>query len=78
LAERQARALLDDALDALPQDLRAVLVLHELEGLELRQIAEIEAIPVGTASSRLRRAREEFSLIAKRMRARLQARGGNG
>ena len=78
LADEQARALLDDALDGLPQDLRAVLVLHEIEGLEVRQIAEIEAIPLGTASSRLRRAREEFAAIARRMRARLRARGGYG
>jgi len=78
LADKEARALLDEALAALPLDLRMVLVLHELEGLEVRQIAAIEAIPVGTASSRLRRAREEFSAIAKRMRARLQARGGHG
>lgn len=77
LAEQEARALLDEALAALPLDLRAVLVLHELEGLEVRQIAAIEAIPVGTASSRLRRAREEFSAIAKRMRARMEARGGH-
>jgi RNA polymerase sigma-70 factor (ECF subfamily) len=78
LADKEARALLDEALAALPLDLRMVLVLHELEGLEVRQIAAIEAIPVGTASSRLRRAREEFSAVAKRMRARLQARGGQG
>jgi RNA polymerase sigma-70 factor, ECF subfamily len=78
LADKEARALLDEALAALPLDLRVVLVLHELEGLEVRQIAEIETIPVGTASSRLRRAREEFSAIAKRMRARLVARGGHG
>jgi RNA polymerase sigma-70 factor (ECF subfamily) len=77
IAERQARALLDQALDRMPLDLRVVFVLHELEGLEVRQIAEIEAIPVGTASSRLRRAREEFSAIAKRMRASLQPRGGD-
>jgi RNA polymerase sigma-70 factor (ECF subfamily) len=73
LVQREARALLDQALDRLPLDLRAVLVLHELEGLEVKQIAEIEAIPVGTASSRLRRAREEFSAIARRIRASLQA-----
>jgi RNA polymerase sigma-70 factor (ECF subfamily) len=75
LVEREARALLDEALGHLPPDLRAVVVLHELEGLELRKIAEIEAIPVGTATSRLRRGRQEFSAIAKRIRARLQARG---
>ena len=66
LADKAARALLDEALAALPLDLRAALVLHELQGLEVRQIAAIEAIPVGTASSRLRRAREEFLAVANR------------
>lgn len=75
LADREARTLLDEALDQLPPDLRAVLVLHEIEGLEVRQIAEIESVPVGTASSRLRRAREEFSAIARRIRARLHSPG---
>jgi RNA polymerase sigma-70 factor (ECF subfamily) len=77
LADRQARALLDVALDRMPAELRAVFVLFELEGLEVRQIAEIEDIPVGTASSRLRRAREEFSAIAKRIRAALLPRRGD-
>jgi len=77
LAERQALEILDDVLNQLPLDLRTVFVLHEIEGLEVRQIAEIEGIPVGTASSRLRRAREEFSAIAKRVRAGLSSRGGH-
>jgi len=71
LAHRQARELLDEILDALPPELRAVFVLFELEGLEVREIATIQQIPIGTASSRLRRAREEFSAIAKRIRATL-------
>ena len=75
VAARQERELLDDVLGRMPIDLRTVLVLFELEGLEVRQIAEIEQIPVGTASSRLRRAREEFSAIAKRVRAGLNAEG---
>ena len=62
----------------MPSDLRTVFVLFELEGIEVRQIAELEAIPVGTASSRLRRAREEFSAISKRVRAGLMSRGGFG
>jgi RNA polymerase sigma-70 factor (ECF subfamily) len=76
LADRQARQLLDDVLNRMPLDLRTVFVLFEIEGLEIRQVAEIEEIPIGTAGSRLRRAREEFSAIAKRVRARLIAQGG--
>jgi RNA polymerase sigma-70 factor (ECF subfamily) len=76
LVEQQARALLDDVLNRMPIDLRTVFVLFEIEGLEVRQIAEIEEVPLGTASSRLRRAREEFSAIAKRVRANLVAREG--
>ena len=76
LVERQARKILDDVLDRMPNDLRTVLVLSELEDLEVRQIAELEELPVGTAGSRLRRAREEFSAIAKRVRAQLVPFGG--
>lgn len=75
LADREARQLLDEVLDALPLDLRAVLVLHELEGVEVRQIAEIESVPVGTAASRLRRARIEFSALARRLHARSRSGG---
>jgi RNA polymerase sigma-70 factor, ECF subfamily len=71
LEQRRALALLHSALERLPLELRTVLVLFELEGLEVSKIAEIEGVPLGTASSRLRRAREEFATIAKRMRATL-------
>jgi len=69
LDAHRARRLLDWVLDRMPLDLRAVFVLFELEGLEVREIAALHEIPVGTASSRLRRAREEFSAVAKRARA---------
>ena len=69
LEQRRARELLDSVLDALPLELRSVLVLFELEGLDVRSIAEIEDIPIGTVGSRLRRARAEFSAVAKRVRA---------
>lgn len=73
--QREARQLLDGVLDQLPRELSSVFVLFEIEGLALRDIAEIEAIPLGTASSRLRRAREEFSAIVKRLRATLAGPG---
>jgi RNA polymerase sigma-70 factor (ECF subfamily) len=73
--QRQRRELLDAILDRMPLELRTVFVLAELEGMEVRDIAELERIPLGTASSRLRRARQDFSAAAKRMRVALAARG---
>jgi RNA polymerase sigma-70 factor (ECF subfamily) len=67
--ERRARKLLDEVLCRMPLELRTAFVLFELEGMSVKDIAELEDIPVGTASSRLRRAREEFSATVKRLRA---------
>ena len=67
---RRARELLDSMLDALPLDLRAVLVLHEIDELSAAEIAEVIGIPVGTAASRLRRAREVFAERVRRLEAR--------
>ena len=66
LDRRYARRVLDEVLDAMSQDLRVVFVLHELEGKTAREIAEYVGIPTGTATSRLRRAREEFRQLAAR------------
>jgi RNA polymerase sigma-70 factor (ECF subfamily) len=63
-----ARAVLDTVLDTLPFDLRTVLVLHELEELEVAEIAVLLEIPTGTVASRLRRAREKFEVEAARVR----------
>jgi len=75
LDERRARELLDTVLDRMSLDLRTVLVLVELEELEVREVAALLGIPQGTAASRLRRAREEFSAIASRVRAVWQREG---
>jgi RNA polymerase sigma-70 factor (ECF subfamily) len=56
----RARLLLDEILSRLPDDLRRVLVLAEVEEETLASIADLEAIPPGTAASRLRRARALF------------------
>jgi RNA polymerase sigma-70 factor (ECF subfamily) len=71
LDRRRARELLDTLLDALPLDLRAVLVLHEIDELSAAEIAEVVGVPVGTAASRLRRARELFGERVRRLEARL-------
>jgi RNA polymerase sigma-70 factor (ECF subfamily) len=57
LAAKDAARLLDLALDALPMDLRAVLVLHEIDETPMKEIADALGIPLNTAYSRLRLAR---------------------
>jgi RNA polymerase sigma-70 factor (ECF subfamily) len=78
-AEKEhARAVLDTVLDELALDLRTVLVLHELEELELTEIADLLEIPIGTVASRLRRAREKFEVQAALARALLTTDNGLG
>ncbi|MBN2191358.1 MAG: sigma-70 family RNA polymerase sigma factor [Polyangiaceae bacterium] len=65
---KQARVLLGRALDALPEKMREVFVLFELEGLTLSEISELLAEPLGTVASRLRRGREHFFRAAEALR----------
>lgn len=62
----RAAALLDEMLAQLPDDLRRVLVLAELEQASVPAIAALESIPKGTAASRLRRARAAFEKLLAR------------
>jgi RNA polymerase sigma-70 factor, ECF subfamily len=66
----EAVRLLDELLDALDDDKRAVFVLAELEQMSAPEIAEALGIPLNTAYSRLRLAREQFAAAAARHRAR--------
>jgi RNA polymerase sigma-70 factor (ECF subfamily) len=67
LADRKrAVEALDAVLAELPVELRVIFILFELEGITMREIAEITEIPPGTVASRLRRAREQFrALVAE-------------
>ena len=56
----EARARLQAILEKMPTDLRVVFILFELERFTLPEIAQTLMVPLGTASSRLRRAREIF------------------
>ncbi len=51
-------AVVEQALQSLPDELRAALTLRELEGLSYDDIAEVLGCPVGTVRSRIFRARE--------------------
>ena len=67
--EHEERILLDTVLNSLPEKLRTVFVLFELEELSSIEIAELLNIPVGTVASRLRLAREAFHKTAAKVRA---------
>jgi RNA polymerase sigma-70 factor (ECF subfamily) len=54
----EIRSTVNAAIEALPEDLRAAIVLRELEGLSYEEIAATMDCPVGTVRSRIFRARE--------------------
>ncbi len=60
--EGEAQQLLQGALQALPAEQRAVLVLRVVEDLSYREIADALEIEMGTVMSRLSRAREKLRL----------------
>lgn len=57
---RDAREIVRRALAAIDIHRRAVFVMKEIEGHDVPEIAEALGIPLNTAYSRLRVAREEF------------------
>jgi RNA polymerase sigma-70 factor (ECF subfamily) len=61
--QHRACERLDRILDQLPDELRSVFVLFELEGMTSPEIAALSGLALGTVASRLRRAREQFRAI---------------
>ncbi len=59
----ELRATLVRLLDALDEDKRAVLVLYEIEGLSMKEVAEIVDCPLQTAYSRLHAARRRIAEV---------------
>lgn len=53
----ELRGRLERAVEALPEDLKTVVLLHDLEGFTHPEIAEILGVPEGTSRSHLFRAR---------------------
>lgn len=56
-AQRQIQALLERAIDALPEAFRTILVARVIEGMSVEESAELFGIPPETVKTRLHRAR---------------------
>lgn len=67
LEMKEESALVHAALARIDLDRRAVLVAHEIDGTPMKDIAASLGIPLNTAYSRLRIAREELTTAVKRL-----------
>ena len=65
--------VVESALNALPDELKAALMLREFDGLSYDDIADVLGCPVGTVRSRIFRAREA---VDQRMKEQIS--GGSG
>jgi RNA polymerase sigma-70 factor (ECF subfamily) len=70
---RERVDLVGRALESLAFDRRTIFVLHEIDGVGAKEAASLLGIPVNTAYSRLRLAREDFAQAVRRLEAK---RGG--
>ena len=69
---QQLEAVISQAIDALPLELKAALTLREFEGLSYDEIAEVLECPIGTVRSRIFRAREAIDQkVASQMQGEL-------
>ena len=70
--ERHFEADVQAALDALPPDFRAAVVLCDIEGLSYEEVAATLGIKLGTVRSRIHRGRSQLkAALEHRLRDRL-------
>jgi RNA polymerase sigma-70 factor (ECF subfamily) len=65
----RARRVLDEVLESLEMDVRAVFILFEIEEMTMADIASLLELPSGTVASRLRRGRARFEEVLHRQKA---------
>jgi RNA polymerase sigma-70 factor, ECF subfamily len=70
LSAQDAHRLVLDALQSVDIDRRAIFVMHDMDEVEMKEIAASLDVPVNTAYSRLRLAREEFKSAVIRLQKR--------
>ena len=71
------RRMIDQALARLPPDLRLLITLRDVQGLEYREIAVITGLPLGTVESRIFRGRRRLRPMLEPLLARSAPRREN-
>ena len=66
LLRRRQSETVQAVLESMPELLREVLVLRELEDMSYREIADVTSVPIGTVMSRLARACGMFETVWQR------------
>jgi len=61
----EAHTDLERALRRLPEEFRTVLLLAEIEGMPLEEVAQVMSCPVGTVKSRIFRAKERLRALLR-------------
>jgi RNA polymerase sigma-70 factor (ECF subfamily) len=61
LMSKQIAQTVNQSMDRLPEELRAAIMLREIEGMSYEDIANIMDCPIGTVRSRIFRAREAIA-----------------
>jgi RNA polymerase sigma-70 factor (ECF subfamily) len=59
-SSKERLAMLHRAIESLPDDYRAVIVMHHIEEMRVEEIGDALGVPAGTIKSRLSRARREL------------------
>jgi RNA polymerase sigma-70 factor, ECF subfamily len=67
LLAKQSRAVLLSALERIPLPRRAVLVMHDIDGTPVEEVAAALGIPRFTVYSRLRKARRELESAVRKL-----------
>jgi len=57
----------NEAVEALPEELRTAITLREIEGMSYEDIAQMMDCPIGTVRSRIFRAREAIAIKIRPM-----------
>jgi RNA polymerase sigma-70 factor (ECF subfamily) len=75
--QREATEMLNAILDTMPDELRDVFILFEVEQLTMNEIHTLLEVPHGTVASRLRRAREHYERGIQRVQAAMATNRGD-